>query len=131
MADHSHKSPLASVNSSVKWAAAAGLTEGAVLLVVPKVWWPKCPIHAVTGGFCPGCGGQRAVKALLADHLELALRYNALLLALPLFLLALYAVKKTPWETNGRRAVMATAAVCVVAFTIARNLPGSAWAPPA
>jgi hypothetical protein len=71
------------------------------------------------------------VRALLTGHVELALRYNALLFGLPLFVFALYAVKKAPWEAKGRRAVMVVAAVCVVGFTVARNLPGSRWAPPA
>lgn len=54
--------------------AALVLLGAAVLLwvlaqFVPYVkglfqWFLPCPIYALTGLYCPGCGGQRAVKAL-------------------------------------------------------------------
>lgn len=28
-----------------------------------------CPFHALTGAYCPGCGGTRAVRALLAGQM--------------------------------------------------------------
>ena len=41
---------------------------------------PKCLFHQMTGMHCPGCGGTRAVHALLHGHPLKALRCNAILL---------------------------------------------------
>ncbi|RJP73032.1 MAG: DUF2752 domain-containing protein [Ignavibacteriales bacterium] len=47
-----------------------------------------CPFHSVTGLYCPGCGGLRAVDSLLKFDFTNALRYNPLVVAfIPLFLL--------------------------------------------
>jgi hypothetical protein len=35
-----------------------------------------CMLHNVTGYYCPGCGGTRAVDALLRGNLLLSLRYH-------------------------------------------------------
>ena len=35
-----------------------------------------CLLHSTTGLYCPGCGGTRAVKALLAGHLLLSMYYH-------------------------------------------------------
>lgn len=37
-----------------------------------------CPIHAFTGGYCPGCGGTRAVRMLLEGHILKSLYYHPL-----------------------------------------------------
>ncbi len=39
-----------------------------------------CAFHALTGLYCPGCGGTRAVRALLAGHPWLSLRFHPLVL---------------------------------------------------
>ena len=36
----------------------------------------KCPIHAVTGLLCPGCGGTRSFRALLQGRVLLAVHEN-------------------------------------------------------
>lgn len=41
--------------------------------------FPRCPINAITGLQCPGCGSQRAIHALLHADLAAAWRYNPLL----------------------------------------------------
>ena len=48
-----------------------------------------CPIHAITGLYCPGCGGTRSLKAVLSGHFLLALHENppAMLLLLAAVLL--------------------------------------------
>lgn len=38
--------------------------------------WLPCVFHEVTGLYCPGCGGTRAVKALLSGSLAGSLWYN-------------------------------------------------------
>lgn len=40
---------------------------------------PRCPFKWLTGLDCPGCGSQRAVRALLAGHPLQAWGYNLLL----------------------------------------------------
>lgn len=37
-----------------------------------------CLFHAVTGYYCPGCGGTRAVKALFSLHIIDSIRYHPL-----------------------------------------------------
>lgn len=39
---------------------------------------PPCPFHFITGFYCPGCGGTRAVRALLRGDLVRALYYHPL-----------------------------------------------------
>lgn len=39
----------------------------------------KCIFHAITGLWCPGCGGQRAFSLLVHGHILQSLRYNLLL----------------------------------------------------
>lgn len=101
-----------------------------------------CPVHELTGAWCPGCGATRASWFLLHGHLGDALRYNALLLPAVAFLalrwLHLAAPAGTGWLPRGVRSPSTirpgelTAVVAVVvAFTVARNLPPFDWlAPP-
>lgn len=39
---------------------------------------PPCIIHSRTGLYCPGCGGTRAVNALLHGHILTSLYYHPL-----------------------------------------------------
>lgn len=49
-----------------------------------------CPFHAVTGLYCPGCGGTRSMIALLHGHLGEALHDNPASPALVLVLVLWY-----------------------------------------
>ena len=39
-----------------------------------------CIFHEITGLYCPGCGGTRAVKALLGGHIITSFVYNPIVL---------------------------------------------------
>lgn len=105
--------------------AVAGLAAAFVQLA-PKELWFKCPIHATTGFYCTGCGGQRWLASLLEGDFVAAWNYNQLLSLSPLlFLLYLGITKLSP----GRRTkvlLLATLIVLIAAFTIWRNLPEQA-----
>jgi hypothetical protein len=63
--------------------------------------FPRCPFYLLTGLFCPGCGSQRAVSALLHLDLASAARYNVLLVAsLPIILYSSYAACVNTFSTK-------------------------------
>lgn len=50
--------------------------------IICAVWRQgiPCLFHLYTGLYCPGCGGTRAVKALIRGDLLLSFRYHPLIL---------------------------------------------------
>ena len=128
--------PLLSRRSRIRQHAAAHATLAATLSLAVlfalhpwPTWLPACPIHAMTGLLCPGCGATRALAALLHADLPTALRLNPLAVAaLPLLLLyglAAYrrALRASPfaWPRLPPLAIHAALAATLL-FTIARNL---------
>ena len=101
--------------------AAAACTV--VLLVPPGSRYadrlPKCMFHKLTGLYCPGCGGTRALSSLLHGDLKTSLHNNLLLIPGGLTLVLL-TVKKN--FIPNRHAIIAIIAVIVV-FTVLRNIP--------
>ncbi|MPV49922.1 DUF2752 domain-containing protein [Pseudactinotalea sp. HY160] len=90
-----------------------------------------CPVLALTGWFCPTCGGLRAVHDLTAGDLAGAWAMNPLVtLAVPVAALALVAWTIRAW--TGRRArqlptwLVITAGAVAVLFALLRNLPALA-----
>jgi len=62
------------------WTALA-LAASAVLYLYPPAehsWYPVCPIFALTGWQCPGCGSTRAIYELLHGNLSAAFAWNPL-----------------------------------------------------
>lgn len=105
-------------------AAAAFVVVGVLFAVDPAAThlFPPCPLHELTGLYCPGCGSTRALHCLVRGNLSGALAYNPLMVvSIPV--LTFYVV----YQSRIRRPWMSWAAlVIVVAFGVARNLP---WAP--
>lgn len=89
--------------------------------------FPRCPLKALTGFDCPGCGSQRAFHAILRGDIAGAWRYNAaLFFAVPV--IGLYFVSSGCSERCPRlyaalnsRAAIALIAVATVAWWVFRN----------
>ena len=124
--------------------AGAGAAYAAgVLLVDPFVDRSfGCPVHELTGGYCPGCGSTRAMWLLLHGDIPGALRHNALLVPAVIYLVLRWchlafpdATRRFPhWlrsPTTTPVPALIGLAVLVVGFTLARNLPAlEVLAPP-
>jgi hypothetical protein len=100
--------------------------------------WGLCPFNALTGLYCPGCGGLRAVDDLTEGHVRAAFSSNLVVTALvpvATVLLAVWAVdrwrgraRSVPWQRL--RPVVAALVGVLVAFTVARNTGAGAWLAP-
>lgn len=55
---------------------------------INNLLFPKCPLYATTGIYCPGCGSQRATHALL--HFDILNVFKSNMLFLPALLLVGY-----------------------------------------
>ena len=60
------------------------LAVAAVLLLVD---WYVCPVLAITGYHCPGCGMTRALRCLIRWDFAGAWSYNPIVFLLPVYLL--------------------------------------------
>jgi Protein of unknown function (DUF2752) len=119
-----------------------GVTAAAVTLLVAVVdperpgHYPVCPTYALTGFYCPGCGGLRAVHALTHGEFGLALHRNPLVvLGLPLVAWAYLAWLRRraldrPVSWLPPRALGVAIAGLLGAFTVLRNLPAFSWLAP-
>ncbi|MGM5470375.1 DUF2752 domain-containing protein [Flavobacteriaceae bacterium LMO-SS05] len=50
-------------------------------------FFPKCPLHSLTGLYCPGCGSQRAMHQIIHGNIIEGLKYNYLIALLAIVLL--------------------------------------------
>jgi hypothetical protein len=120
--------------------AAATVGLGSALMLVlrdphTQGSYGVCPFHALTGGYCPGCGSLRACQDLLTGHVGAAFGSN-LLLPFALVWLGWWwlarvgdaAGWKVRREPSGRAFGWALLVVIAV-FTVLRNVPGSVLAP--
>lgn len=105
----------------------------ALLFVLPPEsgFYPACPIHALTGTLCPGCGGTRALHALLHGRIYAALAFNPIvtLAAAPALALAIMQCLSM-WRRGSFQSVRVPRSLCyalavmVAAFWIGRNAAG-------
>lgn len=86
----------------------------------------KCPIHALTGIHCPGCGGQRAVQEIFQGDLIGAFGQNGLMFFLPPLLVWAKISKGNQIST---RILIGVSIAITILFVVARNFPNSLLAP--
>ena len=100
--------------------------------------WGFCPLYALTGIYCPGCGGLRAVNDLTDGHVRAALSSNVVVVALiPVAVVALLVWTADRWRGVERRLpekvlkpVQWTGLTLWLVFTVVRNLPFGGWFAP-
>lgn len=94
-------------------------------------FFPKCPFFTLTGLYCPGCGSQRAVSALLHGDVIKAVHYNIMFAAaLPLVfysacvcMLNLYRAFPIRQKIFYSPFFVKMLLIVVVLFWILRNIP--------
>jgi hypothetical protein len=89
---------------------------------------PLCPLHAMTGLWCPFCGGLRAIYELTRLNITSAVRDNiVVVIGLPIFaLLWLEGIIRARAGRPRRilpRPLVITIIVALAVFSIVRNLP--------
>ena len=104
--------------------------------------WGYCPFHALTGLYCPGCGGLRAVNDLTHGDLAAAASSNLLFVALIPLIVVVWlrwtgrawsgAPAPAPRDRFGVRvgAWIVAFAVVLVVFAVVRILPLGSWLAP-
>lgn len=110
------------------WLAAGGALLY-LLLVELTGLMPRCILKATTGFDCPGCGSQRALRALLHGHPLQAWSYNLLLPFLVAYALALLILPRIPGPRVARlqSALTSPAAIyillaAILAWWLLRNI---------
>ena len=91
---------------------------------VPPSYFPPCPLHALIGLNCPGCGTTRAAHELLHGHVRTALHLNALfVLAIPVFILTGLFGRRTLAAWSLKPTMWLWLLGVVLVFGIGRNIP--------
>lgn len=92
-------------------------------------FFPKCPLYASTGIYCPGCGSQRAAHQILNGNILEGLRHNYLLILLGTVLLyEIYifimnsVLKKRLTNLLHKSKVTFSILIIVLSFWILRNI---------
>jgi hypothetical protein len=93
-------------------------------------FYPTCPVFTLLHIYCPGCGGTRALAALLHGRLYEAMHWNALVVLLLPFAGAFFAISY--WSAIHNRefrwpavsnTVLKVLLVGICIFTLVRNFP--------
>jgi hypothetical protein len=91
--------------------------------------FPRCPFHAVTGLWCPGCGTLRAVHDVVHGHVLAGAGRNPLLVVLaPLLVWSVLGWLGVVRRPDPPAWALVALGVVVVAFTVLRNVPVSPFA---
>ena len=110
--------------------ATAGLVMLRVFDPANSGIFPPCPVHYLTGWYCPGCGSLRAIHALLHGNIHGAWAMNPLTIVLLPFI-AYGLISETLVGLRGRglpQPRLSSPAIyslgCVIVlFGVIRNLP--------
>ncbi len=97
----------------------------------PGTHLPVCPLYAMTGFWCPGCGLTRAAHAALNGHIGAAFGYN---LFFPVFLIGFVvgwfawlraSLHRAPlqWLTRVPLSVPIAFGVLLITYGVLRNVP--------
>jgi hypothetical protein len=132
---HRTGSDPAASRRAAPWLTLGGVAAGVGLLSATKALpalVPSCPLHALTGLDCPGCGLTRGLQQLVRGHPGAALDHNLVLaLVVPLLAWAWLAWAGAPVRAPRRLSARATAVVlgALALFAVVRNLPlpGARW----
>lgn len=88
--------------------------------------FPPCPVHALTGLNCPGCGSTRMLRSLLDGDVFAAAQHNPLALAALPWLIwkAGHAIVRPEASRRPHPQALRILLVVLLVFTVGRNLPG-------
>lgn len=97
-----------------------------------------CPMYALTGLWCPACGGLRAVNDLTNLDLGAAVSSNILIVPfVAVLVIAWIGWTVRRWKGTRDRMIVLRPTVTIVvlgvlvAFTVVRNTPWGSWLAPA
>lgn len=125
------------VNGRKRYRCLAASLVGAVGAILLRIFdpassgiFPPCPLHYLTGLYCPGCGSLRAIHQLLQGNLQAAWAMNPLTLVLLPFVgyglaseaLLQFRGRGLPQPVLPAASIRALGAVIIV-FGVLRNLP--------
>jgi Protein of unknown function (DUF2752) len=100
--------------------------------------WGVCPWLVLTGTYCPGCGGLRAVHDLTHLHIVDALSSNAVVVMGCVLAVAGWAVwlgaawrgRTGDWSRWVKPWMAYACVTALLLFSVLRNLPVGAWFAP-
>jgi hypothetical protein len=118
-----------------KWAGLVGVCAAGVVCLFSydparSGFYPPCPVYALTGFYCPGCGTARALHQLLHGNVLAALDLNPLLvIGLPFILFVavsyamLWASRRPLPRVFASPLLNSLSLWIIVAYMLLRNIP--------